>query len=113
MSKLEELISEREKIRAKEKHLTGMIQQERNRIAEDNRKNCEPKFTGVSVEVHNELLKEKTRLAGLLGIFARANGKTFKEIGEMLNVTPSRAQQLVNKEKKNLLAIDASDDDSA
>lgn len=109
MTTLDDLIEQRQTIRRQEKELTEQIKQERERIAKEKKENNQITHTGVSLERYRKLEKEKKRIAGLFGLLAKAEDKTYSEIGKMLNVTPSRARQLVEVEKRKLI----SDDNSA
>ena len=101
MSKLlKDLIEHREGLRAQEIKLTKEIKAERKAIAAAKKIPQPP--TSKQIEMHKQLRDENSRLRGLVALLKRAEGSTYKEVGDMLGVSGDRAVQLVSREQSRL-----------
>jgi len=92
---LDEMIVEREEMRAKEKQLTAEIIAERRRLLDESKKMVEK--SNIGSESYHALRSENARLRELLALLKRADGSTYKAVGEMLGVSAGRAKQLIDK----------------
>jgi len=97
---LDEMIVEREEMRAEEKQLTAEIKAERQRLLDESKKMVEK--SNISSESYQSLRSENARLRELLALLKRADGSTYKAVGEMLGVSAGRAKQLIDKHMRIL-----------
>ena len=98
--KLNSLIQRRDALREMEKSATQDIKAERKAIALA--KKPPPTPVNKHIEMNKELRDENARLRGLIALLKRAEGATYKEIGEMMGVSGGRAMELVRREQTRL-----------
>lgn len=97
MNNLDELIEKREVARTEERQLTQRIKEIRQQEA-DERKSKLP-INGA----YRKLESTNRKLLGMVAIYHRADGKTYKAIAELAGLgTPERARQLVNNQLRRL-----------
>ena len=100
MSKLlDDLIQDRENLRLLEKKVTQAIKAERKAITAAKK---QPPPPNKQMEMNKELRIENARLRGLIALLKRADGSTYKEVGELLGVSGHRAIELVRREQNRL-----------
>jgi hypothetical protein len=93
MDSLDLLLEKRESLRLHEKQLTEQIKLHRKRKAAN-------KTTPTRPEI---LFKDQIKeLQGVIAVLERGNGKTYANIGEMLEVSANRARQIVSKHIRRL-----------
>jgi ribosomal protein L32E len=102
-SDLEELISERDRIRKKEKDLTDSIKSERQRLAAEREKSKRSSaMANVTATEWRKLKSENAKLRGLVAVLLKDSGVTYKMVGDKLNCGPSRAKEIVVRAVGNL-----------
>lgn len=102
MTEIERLESEREQIRAQEKALTKQLKEARAR----DRVEKLPKPSGPCSEC-KALKKDNSEFKAMIGIVERAAGATYKNIGVMLGVSPTRARDIVERRKRLFFGINS------
>ena len=95
---LQNLIDERDAIRAQESDLTEQIKEERRRIAEIAKDAKDANFETR----YRELQEKHERLRGAFVVFSKLNGDTYRQAGEMLGIKPERAAQLMKRRARQV-----------
>ena len=102
MSKLlNDLIQNREELRAMEKSVTQAIKAERKAITLA--KKPPPPPANKQMEMNKALREENARLRRLVAMLKKSNNSTYKQVGEMLGVSAGRARQIIDSERRHLL----------
>lgn len=98
MSDIDELISERKKVREAEKELTAQIKAERARLSAERKQSKRTSaVAGAAVDEWKKLKSENARLRGMIAVLLKDTGLTYKHIGEKLYCSPGRARQIVER----------------
>ena len=101
MSKLlNDLIQNREELRAMEKSVTQAIKAERKAITLA--KKPPPPPANKQMEMNKELRAENARLRGLIAFLKKSDDSTYKEVAEMLGVSSTRAKVVVEQAQRKL-----------
>ena len=94
------LIERRDALREMEKSATQDIKAERKAISLAKKPPSTP--VNKQMEMNKVLRDENARLRGLIALLKRADGATYKEVGEMIDVSGGRAMELVRREQSRL-----------
>ena len=88
--KLDGLIKEKAGLIAETEILKSKIKAERFNLSRARRND-----SSIEMESYKELRAENSKLKGMISTIGRANGDTYKKIGEMIGVSPERARQII------------------
>lgn len=100
LDELERLIEQRQELREKEKKLTQKIKKIRSELA---KAKVSPPEGGGSM--FQALATENRKLRGMLVLYEKAQNDTYKHIAERLDVTPTRARQIVERQLRELRRV--------
>jgi len=103
MSDIDKLTAERERVRETEKELTAQIKSERTRLsAKRKQSKATNAVAGVTVDEWKKLKSENTRLRGIVAVLLKDTGTTYKQLGEKLYCSPTRAREIVERALRQL-----------
>lgn len=102
-NKLNELVAERETVRAEEKKLTEQIKAERERISAERKASVVSHATAQ--EVRDLKKMNKTLRCILADILKEDRGETYARISEILYCSPTQAKSYCQQQIQNLRII--------